>query len=392
VEGRVAVVYLRGACLRHSLPLILVACLACNGSIDPIQRAEGLPDIGVPTTWSWAVERGVIELSGGIGDIDIELPSDSLAVAVTVRGTLDAEYLVVGLDGPAGTWVHESIPPGAKDDGSLGAAAGPFFSPNRSVGARGGATLFAPNDPELRFVGGTWSVRVRSTDPVSHAALLEVRSLRADVYAAQAQLPLRLMLSGADEMRAAGAAEHPRLQAALAEVEQIFASIGVQIGPISYHDIDSSYRTLSGVDTGSESFRDLFAQSAGMEPGIPLFVVERFDDGAGGLGAVGGISAAIPGTPQPGDRFAGVVVATAFSNPQDEADLLGVTMAHEIGHFLGLFHSTEANGMSDGLSDTGLSDEGNLMHFLSRAESNALTPYQGFVVRSHPVMTVEVMQ
>jgi hypothetical protein len=378
--------------LRHLSLVLFVTCLACADTIEPASRGVGLPQLGVPASWTWVEQQTRVEISGGYGEATIELPVESLGMALTLRGEQAAEYLVVGLDGPAGTWVHETIPEGARDDGSLGAAAGPFFSPNRSVGARGGATLIAPNDPELRFVGGAWRVRVRSTEPLSHSVRMEVRSLRADVYPERAELALHLLLSGAAGMTAANAAGHSRLQAAIAEVSAALAAAGIALGQITYRDIDPDYRTLDGVDTGAPPFTTLFGEAAGLEPGIALFVVERFDDGAGGLGAVGGISAAIPGVAEPGDRFAGVVVATAFSDPQREADLLGITMAHEIGHFLGLFHTVEANGMTDHLSDTGLSDEGNLMHFLSVAGRDELTPYQGFVMRNHPAMAVEVAQ
>jgi hypothetical protein len=39
---------------------------------------------------------------------------------------------------------------------------------------------------------------------------------------------------------------------------------------------------------------------------------------------------------------------------------MGKVMAHEIGHFMGLYHSVESDGTEDNLDDT---DENNLMYF-----------------------------
>ena len=82
-----------------------------------------------------------------------------------------------------------------------------------------------------------------------------------------------------------------------------------------------------------------------------------------------------------GERFAGVVVATSFSDDTPEDDLLGLTAAHEIGHFLGLFHTSEAAGFEDPLEDTEGTTEDNLMHHLSRSDRDQLTEHQGMVPR-----------
>ena len=72
-----------------------------------------------------------------------------------------------------------------------------------------------------------------------------------------------------------------------------------------------------------------------------------------------GISPGIPGAAGlHGSPASGVIFATEGLLGQGNAfysgnDLLGQTMAHEVGHFLGLFHTTELGGRSaDPISDT----------------------------------------
>lgn len=100
------------------------------------------------------------------------------------------------------------------------------------------------------------------------------------------------------------------------------------------------------------------ARHSGFESGINVFVFERISselthDGAGG--GLLGLAAAIPG---PGNlataRDSGVVVSTlSASGGSQSADRRAVeiarsayVIAHEVGHYLGLFHTTEINGFS----------------------------------------------
>jgi len=63
-------------------------------------------------------------------------------------------------------------------------------------------------------------------------------------------------------------------------------------------------------------------------------------------------------------------------------------MAHEIGHFLGLFHTVEAKtgrapALQDNIPDT---DPGtpNLMHYTVHPDATAITPQQRFVLHNSP--------
>jgi hypothetical protein len=184
-------------------------------------------------------------------------------------------------------------------------------------------------------------------------------------------------------MRSEAASEHPRLQRAQNQLESVFSPIGITFSPITYVDISDDYQVIEDIELNDAQGLDLLAQGSA-EQGLNVFIIERFDSGDQILGTIGGVSAAIPGDPRAKQRFAGVVVATSFSEDEPSRDLLGLTMAHEIGHFLGLFHTTEAAGFLDNISDTQEEPQRNLMHHLSQQGFDRLTEHQGMVVRGHP--------
>ena len=66
------------------------------------------------------------------------------------------------------------------------------------------------------------------------------------------------------------------------------------------------------------------------------------------------------------------------------AAALGRLLAHELGHYLGLYHTVESDGTPDALDDTGTE---NLMHYLPQlSASTGLSPQQRAVVRRHPLV------
>jgi hypothetical protein len=59
-------------------------------------------------------------------------------------------------------------------------------------------------------------------------------------------------------------------------------------------------------------------------------------------------------------------------------------LVHELGHFLGLYHSVEQDGAQDALSDTG---KDNAMHFNPlMSSSKGFSPWQFQVMRRHPMV------
>ena len=97
---------------------------------------------------------------------------------------------------------------------------------------------------------------------------------------------------------------------------------------------------------------------------------------------MGGISGGIPGPPRPGTPRSGVAVSVELAG--NDSDVLAHVMAHEGGHFLGLFHTVEFFGAEDPLPDTptGGESQTNLMHPSVGGETG-LTEQQSQVMNRH---------
>ena len=358
---------------------LLAACSESPGIYHDLVPPSA-PVETIERTWATAE----VELLQGRGELTLDVPSNTQGIFVAVTGVRNAEYLVHELEGPDGVVVQSGASAEQLAFG-LGAATGPFFSPNRSVGDHGGTTLLVPNDPRIRLSPGSWRMGLLSTLDRTHRVRVDWVVSQAQHRPAATRLPLNIYLSGAGGMTLDQGLDHERLSRALALLERVYAQVDVEFSPIQLHAVSESFAQLQGIDLRSEEALELLAEGVGNE-GVNLFVIERFEDEDDLLGTVGGVSAAIPGDPRGGAALSGVVVASSFSDADPQQDLLGVTMAHEIGHFLGLFHSEEAAGFQDNIGDTPMGDGQNLMHYHSRPSFTDLTPHQGMVVRIHPSM------
>lgn len=368
--------------MRRLIYLLASLGIACSdgGSLyrDALPVAQNLSSM--ESVWS----QSSLVLNQGKGQLDFTVAEGSQSFLLVVSGLLDAEYLISSLSGPDGVLVRAEASEAEAGSG-FGAAAGPFFSPNRSVGDHGGATLLVPNDPLLRLTPGPWVLGVTSSSAQQHELRVDRLELHAAGLPLRSVIPLTIHLSGAEGMTAALARDHERLDRALQRLEQIYEGAGLSFEPLTFVDLAPEFRVLDAVDLRSQQALRMLGQGAS-RAGINLFIIERFESDNALLGDVGGVSAAIPGDPRGGEPLSGVVVATSFSEDEAARDLLGLTMAHEIGHFLGLFHSEEANGFEDNLSDTTAGEGSNLMHHLSRPGFDVLSAEQGLVLRLNPAM------
>ena len=110
-------------------------------------------------------------------------------------------------------------------------------------------------------------------------------------------------------------------------------------------------------------------------------------------GGVVGVSAMIGGPKQNGTPSSGVMsVYGGFTT-----NTIGLIAAHELGHFLGLWHTVEQTGDHDFIDDTAncpasgtntactVSGGGLLMHWQAVGGTD-ITDGQGLVIRGHPHM------
>jgi hypothetical protein len=176
----------------------------------------------------------------------------------------------------------------------------------------------------------------------------------------------------------ANAGLDPDLVRMQATLSRIFANAGITIGSVRYVDLPAATqaRYASGVnidDTGPCS--DLAQLFKSADPGNTLnifFVRSLIASDLGTTNEVVGVDGTIPGPSTVGGSVgSGAAVATldlrrtrdAFNNPlcpggtidpiRCGPDVTAYIIAHEAGHFLGLYHVTESEGTSfDPLRDT----------------------------------------
>lgn len=217
-------------------------------------------------------------------------------------------------------------------------------------------------------------------------------------------LDLDIFYLGGGNWSVVGVRGPVELDSALNEVNRLFGAAGIRIGVVRQHGVPGHLRLEFRVidagpmgEGGAEEIHRVMMLSAGLAaPSVPIFLV---GEAGGALGLTGG-----PPGPQcfPGTRSSGIIIAvdTVLADPSVS---LGRVIAHEIGHYLGLFHTTEAQvarPTAEPLSDTALCTaerDADGDGYLSAAEcrgagsenlmfhtaaGDALTPQQGEVLRS----------
>ncbi len=192
----------------------------------------------------------------------------------------------------------------------------------------------------------------------------------------------------------------PQLAAALEGLETILEnSTDLRLGEVRQHRfVGSIAERFAIIEQGSDELAELFQTSAGTAaPSVPIFFVREVE---GSLASSGGIPGPIG---VPGLSSSGIAVGVEAAAGAD----LGRLLAHELGHFLGLFHTTEldgtviealgdtpaceddADGDGDGLvSVSECRDRGgdNLMFWSAGATGTRLSPSQRSVLRRATIL------
>jgi hypothetical protein len=114
---------------------------------------------------------------------------------------------------------------------------------------------------------------------------------------------------------------------------------------------DTQYAAVSGTFTNSTTSALV---TLGSTAAVNLFFIEDYCSMCGWSGILGN-AAGIPGSMGTANSWNGVLISLSAhaSGTTLDSQLLGETAAHEMGHQLGLFHTTESGGTEfDILTDT----------------------------------------
>lgn len=311
---------------------ILAASLAaCDGGKGDTGFDEGLirEDLGSTTT----------DTAGG-ADISFEAPADAVSALITC--------------GPYG---YDTL---ATAETITDPNGGTIFSYETDQGTalRMPVTddllpVLIPQSPDLDLTAGIYGIRLYFS--ASGAVTVGCNALyRVQEPTASQTVDIHFVFVGVDGdvpgLNAFSAVDNAPLNETLAGVGELWAGLGLAVGEVTYADFAGDVELYNSVD-GATEFGNLLKTNTSEDRAVTLFMVGAItdDDGATILGQAAGP----PGAPAIGGTSKSGAVVTVGFLADGDTDTEARIIAHEVGHFMGLFHPTEKDGSGhDPLSDT----------------------------------------
>jgi hypothetical protein len=360
-------------------------------------------------------DLGVVTTDAGLTE-PLSLSVDAETRALHVIGISHSGTFVLLMDAqaPDGTsWVspEPAEPVSPELDRYLGGFPGPGLSPNKVVPRPRAAAALLPNTPALALQPGLWTFRLGvhrlhydglaaqyDNEPLDAAVRVGVLERRFDApVQGQVDLTLTFATGGSTSVGAVDAStapDDPVLQQALSFIDQSLGLVGIELGDVFYQD---GPQVEPIVDLGGPSclggpdVERAFDAAPEPHPGsLQVLFITTFRCESGGIDIgplFGGIANGLPGRPL-ATRDGLVLSSLAMHSV---ADVWEKVLAHEMGHFFGLFHTCEdpSLGACDNIADTPEAPlaVANIMYpDVSQVTDFVFTPEQGEVMRSSPLV------
>jgi len=257
------------------------------------------------------------------------VPSNGVSFILSIFKDSNAEIVFDSLTDPDGTDILDNTStPNLYYDASGGLGS--------DLIKNGYANVLVPQSQSFSAKKGTWTFKAKKNDGVK-------LTLRSGTVPASTTIVVQPYITGTTWTTG-------DLSNALSIMSSIYSANGITLSINSTITIsDSQYAAVSGTFTDTTTSALV---SQGVTDAVNLFFIEGY---TGSWSNVLGNAAGIPGSMGLANAWNGVLISLtvhAYGTTLD-AQLLGETAAHEMGHQLGLFHTTESGGtVFDIISDT----------------------------------------
>ncbi len=343
-----------------------------GGDGGPNAPAEGPPQVAPQVSVAPPQNLGAVTLQPGDSSDEVFVDVGGSSFMLVANGGNARDIDIHSVVDPSGTTL---VTADRQDDDPIGG--------NRLNIAGGSAVagLF-PHTPAYSIQPGRYSFRVRNAG--GFKTTINVSAIvKNGVNSSSGTLNVNLVFCGVPGLSASNALlgevlSSQKFLAGFNEFKRIFREAAhIEIAVLGRSDCSfaaqASVGFLGGDDFDLNGQADeldrLFALhkqdmiGLGLSSNLPenaltFYIIPTIEPGLfePSFGTTLGVSGGIPGPGfTPGTRHSGVAVSTLGAPallPDELAKGLGRTMAHEAAHFLGLFHTTESDGLHDPISDT----------------------------------------
>jgi hypothetical protein len=311
--------------MRWSILLCLVGCGPdfVEGEQGGLRHVYGTANVGA---------SGKLMLHVDVGDVDSSL-------LLTVRADGDSRTHMLSVTDPSGVERFEAI---AEALGGHATTNAGFVSPV--------VTMNWPRVPDDALVPGRWSVllgNVARDDTYASGSLHVSTLFKSDTKGKTGTVPIALVYAGSTNTDEA-------LRAAVGEAmlywDTMYAAVGLELDVVEAEWPDGE---VGAPALAYDQAWEQISEQTGPNR-VNIVIVPDIIDIADVLGVAGDIPGPLVATTRSGVLVNALLAAGPDGNfdPVD-VQLLGETMAHETGHYLGVFHPVEAEWDSwDGLDDT----------------------------------------
>lgn len=365
--------------LTARLALVCLALGACSGD-------DAATPVAIPDRDDLSASRIGARIENGLSAaVRFTVPDDAVSMVIEVRGERGLYF------------VGKLVPPSGGDLVESGAI---VTRDAREV--PGTVDWMLPNNPDRMLESGEYSLTLRGEDS-SGGRLSENVSVLVYVKHRSTPTDCGVKLDFLVD-RNATADYETAIDGVVDRMVPLLYPVG--IGIIDYQ-IQQVSVPLPSVDVTGASWRQTLdavnsvlaearASGSARPDAVHLVLVK---DIVGRTGAAG-YSMGLPGPYAPDRPTSAVLISTsAWTDSRGEIDVDGMytTVSHEMGHFLGLYHTSEIDGLlHDPIADTPecsgtqpICDDdsyaGNIMTTRQGARRHQFTAGQGTVMRRHPL-------